>query len=248
MKTFVYIDGFNLYYGALRGSPFRWIDLLQMARLTLPKNDVRRVTLFTARVSPLPHDRDAPNRQKAYFKALGTLPPDEFRIVFGHFLVKPTVLPLAKPPATGSPLARVLRTEEKGSDVNLAVHLVNDAAKGLFDAAVVFSADSDLCEAIRIARDDYGKTVGVVIPQTLENFRDKKKRRRCFELTKCASFAKDFIPPDAFKASLFPTVVKLVDGEEIHRPVGWDAPKPKPPTSPLPPLPIPAPVASLPPT
>jgi uncharacterized LabA/DUF88 family protein len=63
-------------------------------------------------------------------------------------------------------LARVLKTEEKGSDVNLAAHLINDAHLNLFDEAIVVSGDSDLCEAVRIVTSQIGKPVTVANPQT----------------------------------------------------------------------------------
>jgi len=49
--------------------------------------------------------------------------------------------------------------EEKGSDVNLACHLVNDAWAGRFDAAVVISNDTDLVEPIRIVTQELKKNV-----------------------------------------------------------------------------------------
>jgi len=45
--------------------------------------------------------------------------------------------------------ARVIKTEEKGSDVNLATHLLHDAHRGWFEAAVIVSNDSDLLEPIK---------------------------------------------------------------------------------------------------
>ena len=36
MKTIVYVDGFNLYYGALKGTPYRWLNLAEMCRQLLP--------------------------------------------------------------------------------------------------------------------------------------------------------------------------------------------------------------------
>jgi hypothetical protein len=27
MRTYVYIDAFNLYYGALKGTPYKWLDV-----------------------------------------------------------------------------------------------------------------------------------------------------------------------------------------------------------------------------
>ena len=59
---------------------------------------------------------------------------------------------------------RVIKTEEKGSDVNLATHLLHDAHMGRFDIAVVVSNDSDLLEPIKIVRGQLGKKVGILNP------------------------------------------------------------------------------------
>ncbi len=52
-KTYVYIDGFNLYYGALKKTPYRWLDLAELCRLMLPTSDVQRINYYTA-----PAERD----------------------------------------------------------------------------------------------------------------------------------------------------------------------------------------------
>jgi hypothetical protein len=36
----VYIDGFNLYYGALKRTPYKWLDLALLARTLLPTDTV----------------------------------------------------------------------------------------------------------------------------------------------------------------------------------------------------------------
>jgi len=59
----------------------------------------------------------------------------------------------------------VLRAEEKGSDVNLATHLVRDAFRGEFDVAVVISNDSALYEPIRIVTHELKKPVGLLVPE-----------------------------------------------------------------------------------
>lgn len=50
-------------------------------------------------------------------------------------------------------LARVRKREEKGSDVNVATHLMHDVLKGTVDAAIVVSNDSDLELPLRLARN-----------------------------------------------------------------------------------------------
>jgi hypothetical protein len=35
MRTIVYIDGFNLYYGAVKGTPYKWLDLKSVCQKLL---------------------------------------------------------------------------------------------------------------------------------------------------------------------------------------------------------------------
>jgi hypothetical protein len=58
----------------------------------------------------------------------------------------------------------VWKTEEKGSDVNLATHLLHDAYRNDHELAVVISNDSDLVVPIQIVRHELGKPVGVFVP------------------------------------------------------------------------------------
>ena len=111
-----------------------------------------------------PPDNQQSDRQRAYFAALSTLP--RVQIVKGHFL-GPRVVRMPECDAQGNFLGRtvtVLKTEEKGSDVNLAVDLLHDAMKDRYRFAVVISNDSDLVTPIRLVRAEFGKTVGLVNP------------------------------------------------------------------------------------
>ncbi len=64
MRTRVYVDGFNLYYGALKGTPFKWLDPVLLTSLLLPpKYEIERLRYFTARVSGK-FDPQAPARQR----------------------------------------------------------------------------------------------------------------------------------------------------------------------------------------
>jgi hypothetical protein len=88
--VYAYVDGFNLYYRALRGTPHKWLNLLDLTkRLLDPADMVIKVRYFTARVSARSGDPDAPRRQQIFFNALGTVPEVEFH--FGRFLPKYTI-------------------------------------------------------------------------------------------------------------------------------------------------------------
>jgi uncharacterized LabA/DUF88 family protein len=207
-KTYVYVDGFNLYYGAVKDTPYKWLNIRRLCELLLPAYSIARIKYFTARVSARKDDPDKPTRQQIYLRALRTLP--DLEIVYGSFLSHDVMLPLAEPPAGGPRFARVTRTEEKGSDVNIAAHLVFDAHQHDFTAAVLVTNDSDLLEPIRIVRHELRLDVGILNPH-----RHTPSR----VLTKHASFIKQ-IREGSLKSSQFPQTLQDAHGE-FHKPPGW---------------------------
>lgn len=77
------------------------------------------------------------------------------------------MMPLACPRGNDR-YVQVIKTEEKGSDVNLAVHALNDAWLDRYDCAVIVSNDSDLAEALSIIKDR-GKRIGLVTPGAIKS-------------------------------------------------------------------------------
>lgn len=139
MTTHVYIDGFNLYYRALKNTQYKWLDLEKLCAAMLPGASIGRIHYFTAKVKSSAHDPDAGKRQQVYLRALKTLPTVE--VHYGHFLESVTRMPSATPPPN---TVKVIKREEKGSDVNLATQLLVDAFRGNADTFVVVTNDSDL--------------------------------------------------------------------------------------------------------
>jgi hypothetical protein len=159
VRVNVYIDGFNLYYGAVKGTPHKWLNLAEMCRLLLPRDQILQIKYFTALVNPRPSDPDQRSRQETFLRALKTIP--NLSIIYGFFLTHEITMPLA-PPARG--FQRVIKTEEKGSDVNLATHLLMDGFDDAYELAVVVSNDSDLLEPIKVVTQRLGKPVGILNP------------------------------------------------------------------------------------
>ena len=91
MRTHVYIDGFNLYFGAVKGTPYKWLDLQRLCEQLLPIHDIRLIRYYTARISARANDTQAPARQQAYLRALATLP--KVSIFYGHYTVHDVWLP-----------------------------------------------------------------------------------------------------------------------------------------------------------
>jgi uncharacterized LabA/DUF88 family protein len=202
-KTYVYIDGFNFYYGCIRNSPYRWLDLFKFAHAMLPKNEVVRVKYFTAIVKSSTNDPTKVVRQQTFLRALGTIP--QIEIFLGSFQSHP----VKRPKADGSGSVEIIDMKEKGSDVNLATELLVDGFMNAYDVAVVISNDSDLVAPIRAVRTKLGKAVGIINPH----------QRQSVELRKCASFIKE-VRTWTLADSLLPSVLHDANGE-IHRPFGW---------------------------
>jgi uncharacterized LabA/DUF88 family protein len=204
-RTNVYIDGFNFYYGAVRNTPHKWLNFAQLCQLLLPQYHINRIKYFTARVQGRPNDPDQPVRQEIYFRALRTIP--NLSIIFGHFLTNEVSMMVANQQVPT--YVRVLKTEEKGSDVNLATHLVSDGYKNDYEVAVVISNDSDLVEPVRLVTQELGLQVGILNPHI----------RRSRELSQYANFYKK-IRPGVVGASQFPSTMQDAVGA-FHKPATW---------------------------
>lgn len=225
MLTNVYVDGFNLYYGCLKGTPHKWLNLEALFDQVLPKNQIQNIHYFTARVEARPGDPDVAVRQAAYLRALATLP--RVQIHYGTFLSSAVRAPVLECSAEGRPVRRnnrlvvkrkpsgavvmewVHKTEEKGSDVNLAAYLLRDALKKVSPCAVVVSNDSDLLTPIRMAQTDGHIVVGLIPPRP----------NGSAELKRLANFKRD-IRPHHLISSQFPTVVRDAIGD-ITKPATW---------------------------
>jgi len=211
MKTHVYIDGFNLYYGAIKGTKLHWLDLLKLSRSLFPEFQIERVWYFTAMVSGRKDDLNKPLRQQAYINALRTFP--EVIVQLGQYVTHKKILPLVEPLSALRPraeFAQVLRTDEKGSDVNLAVRLLHEAHQNMFDVGIVISNDSDLVEPIRIVRKELHKTIGVVNPHKYPSK----------ELVANADFVRQ-IREGLLEKCLLPLSCTNASGKTYHCPDKW---------------------------
>ena len=208
MRTYVYVDGFNLYYGALKGSPWKWLDLFALfQRMLQQHHQILAIKYFTARVSVTPSDPSKPQRQDVYLHALQHYRP-EVEIYFGHFLSHKVRMPLAAP-AAGRRLVEVVKTEEKASDVNLAVHLLNDCWLDAYDCAVVVTNDSDIAEAMRLVKQHHRKRIGLATPGNRAPSRELKAH---------ADFSIRIRSGRVLRQSQLPNPIP---GTTIHKPRGW---------------------------
>lgn len=226
MRTILYVDGFNFYHLRLQKQrQFRWLNLKAMAdQLVSTPHVVTKVNYYTARVSAK-IDPDAPRKQQLYLAALGTVP--EIQTHYGRFLFGEKWAYLMQPPAArpasytwnlpGPKMVQVAKVEEKGSDVNLASHLVRDALQDRFDVALVLSNDTDLVEPVRIVTQEVGKRVGLVAP-----CRQRKNGPPIPSpsLRAVGSFVL-YVDDGDLASAQFPDTVLGTGGKTIQKPVGW---------------------------
>jgi hypothetical protein len=177
-----------------------------MCELLLPHDEIAQIRYFTALVVPRPGDPQQTQRQQTFIRALETFP--NISIHYGSFLANPVTLPLAHPTRRRRS-ARVIRTEEKGSDVNLASLLLVDGFRERYEVAVVISNDSDLVLPISIVRDELRLPVGVVNP----------RGHPSYELRRVSTFFKR-IRASVLAASQLPETLRDAQGT-ITKPAGW---------------------------
>lgn len=206
-RTIVYIDGFNFYYGALRDTRWKWLDPVQLfQRVLSPGNQILKIRYFTARVQSTPADPSMHVRQDAYLRAIQAHCP-LVDLHFGHFLRHRVSMEHATPPPR---TVRVWKNEEKGSDVNLAIHLLNDAWLDAYDCAVVVSNDSDLAESLRLVKHQFSKILGIVTPGA-------PARRTSRELLRYVDFVRP-VRPRVLESSQLPNPIP---GTRIRKPDSW---------------------------
>lgn len=219
-RVMFYIDGFNLYYGALRDQPYRWVDLEALCSCYLkPGYELVGVKYFTAKLKDRPGNPGQGDRQRLYLRALSTLP--NVSIYYGQFLVRTAIRQLEKLPKQHRKgdigLRSVWIHEEKGSDVNLATHLIADGFRARYDLAVVVTNDSDLKMPVKFVRDAFNP-VGIINPHS--------DRRRSFALSPHAIPDGSFyyrLKPGKLRRSQLPPELQDAEGA-ILCPEGWCGP------------------------
>lgn len=203
-RVIVYIDGFNLYFG-LKSKGWRRYFWLNPQRLTenllKPGQKLVFTKYFTARVSNNPRNPDKHKRQATFLEAIETLA--DTRIYYGHYLPKPQTC--FKCGATWN------AHEEKMTDVNIAVEMLNDAYDDAFDTAMLVSADSDLSAPVEAVRARFPKKrVVVACPPDRQSKRLESVASACFRIGR-----------KKFHDSQFPDELCKPDGFVLKRPASW---------------------------
>lgn len=173
IKTISYIDGFNLYYNTFKGKRntdnirYKWLDLEKLIPRVVSKkykkNTFLKTKYYTAHVSGK-EDPGKVERQNVYLNTLKNF-CQQTEIYYGNYIVKESYRTKVHNFFLFPPKVKVFLPEEKGSDVNLASHMLLDAFQNEYEVAVLVSNDSDLEEPMRIVTEVFNKKIILVQPK-----------------------------------------------------------------------------------
>ena len=223
----VYIDGFNFYYGCLKGkNHLKWLDFRLLSNLIIQSNKglnhkISKVYFFTA----LLKNTVKKQRQEIYLEALKT---KNITIKYGQFISNPIRLPLVanknqtvlcKNCNSKNDKVEVRKNEEKGTDVNLTTQLLIDTFENKFDIAMVFTNDSDFLEPLKKIKKKFKKTIYLINPN---------QHPTSFSLDKEIGFLKTGISEKVvgiskklLKQSQLPETIRVNENRQVTRPKKW---------------------------
>lgn len=172
MKTIVYIDGYNLYYGRLKDTDHKWLDLLKLfqiiSKVQNPSSEITQIKYFTAPVKAkfASRGQEAAQSQSSYHRALKSVHDNTVEIICGYHDASLGTPPRYKNPIDKDDRVDIWKLEEKQTDVNIALHMYKDAIEGKCCQQILVSNDSDLEPPLKLIRENQPEiTLGLIIPR-----------------------------------------------------------------------------------
>lgn len=157
MRVMVLIDGMNLHHSANDlvaagcDESVRWLDVHSLSRSFLSmfgrEATLERVFYFTSKITK--SSREKREWQEDYLQALRDSGP--VSVVLGHFIDKPVTCQIPEC------LQDYTVPVEKKTDVNIAIKIFELSYLNQCDVIAIVTGDTDLLDAIRLARALFGK-------------------------------------------------------------------------------------------
>ncbi len=234
LRTRIYVDGYNLYYGCLKGTPFKWLDLLALFEKSILPSVIEKpgsrfeweldsvaLKFFTAPIlEKVATHADSIRCQELYHAALSKYQPGRVETIKGYYSLTPArakvIDPLNRdkwPRDCG--LTEIWKLEEKQTDVNLAMHAFKDAVLGGIDHLVFVTNDTDLAPALSMIRAYTQAVIGLVIPTA------DHERVPNTELAKLGHWVRKHITTAELKASQLPRVIGSGTRRPTAKPDSW---------------------------
>jgi len=230
LKTIVYVDGYNLYYGCLKHSDYKWLDIHKLFAETIikiqsPTSTIIKIKHFTADVKTkfATHGVQAQSAQSQYHRALKCCYPDEIEIIKGYYSEAKAVLPRYKKPPEKSDSVSVWRLEEKQTDMNIALHAFRDAVVSRdCEQIVIVSNDTDLEPLLKMIREEVDDAVkiGLIFPIIKLKSDGRKERPPSAGLSQYADWTRRHILEEELESCQFPDIIPT-NKKAVKKPSYW---------------------------
>jgi len=142
------------------------------------------IKYFTAPIKTglSPRGHDSSKAQHTYIRALVAYCPT-IQIIEGKYFIASGSHFGDTKPVYFSKKYKVLRPEEKQTDVNIALHMLSDATDRLCDQQVLFSNDSDCAPILSTIRQRHPNMLLGVVPPFLKTKTDRHTSRELIDLS-----------------------------------------------------------------
>lgn len=230
LRTRVYVDGYNLYYGCLRKTPHKWLDLKALFGRILAQTVLEveghpahfvleplSIKYFTASIlKNFAKGHDSVACQERYHKALRGHLDESLEIISGYYSANQARAFRYEEgrPARECELVDIWKLEEKQSDVALALHAYADAIKGEVDHVVIVTNDTDVAPSLELIRSDTSVSIGLIVPTR------HSERAPNHDLSKIASWTRTHILSEELSASQMPNMVRH-GAKPVQKPISW---------------------------
>jgi uncharacterized LabA/DUF88 family protein len=207
-----------LYYGLLRKSKLKWLDLYALFNdhVLDDKAKLLEVRYYTAPVlGRMSDDPMSTQRQRQYIQALKKVRATGLTIIEGRIIVSTPFQRLVTsiPEAPHLEKVQVYDFNEKKTDVNLASDMIAGAWTNEYDQAVLCSNDSDLEGAFATIRKHHPMIrLGLVAPIKGDDHRKISK-----DLSAYADWAKILSPVHLANAQL----PERISHTALKKPESW---------------------------
>ncbi len=230
LRTRIYVDGYNLYYGCLKGTPYKWLDPLRLFDQVLASIlyqvdgapaqfalDPLAIKYFTAPIlKNFAKAPDSVSSQAQYHAALRGHLGQGIEIIEGYYDAKPARAHLfekGRPPRDGEVKA-IWKLEEKQSDVALALHAYSDALRKEVDQVALVTNDTDVVPALAMIRAHTNAVIGLIVPT-----RDQARNING-DLEPLAHWARTHLVDAELAQAQLPAMVRCQQ-RAVHKPLSW---------------------------
>ncbi len=223
METIVYIDGYNLFYGCLKYTSYKWLDLKKLFQNILyiqnPNYNLIKIKFFTADIKAkvASHGQTAQKSQQNYHRALLELYSNDIEIIKGYYSLEKANLLVYQNPPDKSQRCEVWKLEEKQTDVNIALTAYRDACQNKAKHLVFVSNDTDLAPVLQALREDFCQSIeiGVIIPVLKDSRRPNNKQLSAF-----ANWTRQYILESELQCNQLPSKIST-HKKPIIKPDYW---------------------------